>query len=68
MNSILDPKFRLSQVGLALRVKKTGLIGSGWPRIGFKFRFNLIMYLLNLNEPNLNPNLGQLGPPGSKFG
>ena len=48
--------------------QKTGPIGSSGPQIGFKFGFNPIMYLINLNEPNLNPILGRVGPPGSKFG
>ena len=50
------------------RGQKTGPIGFGWPQIGFKFGFNPIMYLINLNEPNLNPILGWVWPPGSKFG
>ena len=45
-----------------------GPIGSGWPQIGFKFGFNPIMYLINPNGPDLNPILGRVGPPGSKFG
>jgi hypothetical protein len=48
--------------------QKTGPIGSGWPQIGFRVRFNPIMYLINPNEPDLNPILGRVGPPGSKFG
>jgi hypothetical protein len=47
---------------------KTGPIGSSWPQIGFKFGFNPIMYLINPNEPDLNPILDRVGPPGSKFG
>ena len=43
LNPILDPKFRLSRVGLALRVKKW--VQSSWPQIGFKFRFDPIMYI-----------------------
>ena len=39
--------------------KKTGPIRLGWPQIGFKFGFNPIMYLINPNEPDLNPLLGQ---------
>ena len=45
-----------------------GPIRSGWPQIGFKLKFNPIMYLINPNEPDLNPILGQVGPPESKFG
>jgi hypothetical protein len=58
--------------------KKPGPIGSGWPQIGFKFGFNPIMYLINLNEPDFGSGLaprvqirvesGRVGPPGSKFG
>ena len=45
-----------------------GQIWSGWPGKGFKFGFDSIMYLINSNEPNLNPILGRVGPPWSKFG
>ena len=47
--------------------QRTGLIGSGWSQIGFNFEFSPIMYLINLNEPDLNPISGLAGPPGSKF-
>ena len=47
---------------------KTGTMGLGWPQIGFKFGFNPIMYLINPNEPDLNPISGRVGAPGSKFG
>ena len=45
-----------------------GSIGSGWLKKGFKFEFNPIMYLINPNEPDLNPILGRVGPPWSKLG
>ena len=45
-----------------------GPIWSGWTQKGFKFGFNPIMYLINPNEPELNPSLGWVGPPGFKFG
>ena len=48
--------------------RKTGPIGLCWPQIGFKFGFNPIMYLLNQNEPDLNPISGRVGPAESKFG
>ena len=48
--------------------KKIGPIELDWPQIGFQFGFNPIMYLINPNEPNLNPILDRVGPPGSKFG
>ena len=44
-----------------------GPIQLGWPQIGFKFGFIPIMFLINSIEPNLNPILGRVGPPGSKF-
>ena len=62
------PKIRVESGQVGPQGKKTGPIGLGWPKIGFKFGFNPIMYLINLNEPDLNPNLGRVGPPGSKFG
>ena len=37
--------------------RKTGPIGSCWPQIGFKFGLTPIMYLLNQNEPDLNPTV-----------
>ena len=43
-------------------------MGLCWPQIGFKIWFNPIMYLINPNEPDLNPISGQVGSPGSKFG
>ena len=46
LNLILVPKFGLSRVRFALRVKKTGLIGSGWPQIGFN------PIIINPNEPD----------------
>ena len=57
LNQILDPKFGLSRVWLVHR-----------PQIGSKLGFNPIMYLMNPNEPDLDPILGWVGPPGSKFG
>ena len=49
---------------------KTGPIGSGWPQIGFKFRFNPINLGPNPTQlnPNLDPILDQVGPRESKFG
>ena len=38
-----------------------GPIGSGWPQIGFKFKFNPIMYLINPNELDLKPISGRVG-------
>ena len=35
-----------------------------WPQILFKFGFNPIMYLINPNEPDLNPILGRVGSQG----
>ena len=52
------PKIRVEsgQVGSQDQKRvQSGPIGSGWPLIGFKFRFNPIMYLINPNEPDLNP-------------
>ena len=62
------PKIQVELVWVGPQGRKMGPIGSSWHQIGFKFRFNSIMYLINLNEPNLNPILGWVGPPGSKFG
>ena len=61
-NPILDPKFGLSRIGLALSIKKQ--VQSGWSQIGFKFGFYTIMYLIKPNETDLNPILGRVGPPG----
>ena len=58
LNPILDPKFGFSRVQsgrVGPQGQKTGPIGLGWPQIGFKFGFNPIMYLINPNEPYLNP-------------
>ena len=73
-----DPFFRVEpDFGLKIRVEsgrvgpqgqKTSPIGSGWPQIGFKFGYNPIVYLINPNEPDLNPLSGRVGPQGSKFG
>jgi hypothetical protein len=62
------PKIRVEPGWVGPQGQKTGPIGSGWPQKGFKFGFNPIMYLINPNEPNLNPISGQAGDPGSKFG
>ena len=59
----LNPSGRVGPQG-----RKTGPIGSCWPQIGFKFGFNPIMYLINLNEPDLSPISGRIGPQKSKFG
>ena len=59
LNSILDQKFGLSLVELALRVKKRVQSGRVGLKKGFKFGFNPIMYLINPIW---------VGPPGSKFG
>ena len=58
------PKIRVESGRVGPQGQKTGPIVSGWPQIGF----NPIMYLINLNEPDLNPISGRVGPPGSKFG
>ena len=60
------PKILVESGLVGPQVKKMGPIALGWPQIGFKFEFNPIMYLINLNEPDLNliglgpqvPNLG----------
>ena len=62
------PEIRVESGRVGPQGKKTGPIGSVWPLIGFKFGFIPIMFLINLNKPNLNPILGQVGPLGSKFG
>jgi hypothetical protein len=62
------PKIRVESGRVGPHGQKTGPIGSGWPQKGFKFGFNLIMYLINPNEPDLNPILGRVGAPGSKLG
>ena len=62
------PNFRVQTSRVGPQDPKTGPIGSGWPLKGFKFRFNSIMYLINLNEPDLNPISSRVGPPGSNFG
>ena len=65
----LDPKFgRVESGRVGPQGQKMGPIGSGWPQKGFKFGFNPIKYLINLNEPNLNQILCQVRPPGFKFG
>jgi hypothetical protein len=61
------PKIRVESGRVGPQGQNTGPIRSGWPQIGFKFGFNPIMYLINPNEPNLNPISGRVGPPGSKF-
>ena len=63
LNPILDPKFGLSQVGLALRVKNIS------NRVGLASnRFQIWVQLYNvLNKPNFNPILGWVGLPESKF-
>ena len=63
-----DPFFRVESGRVGPQDKKTGPIGSGQPQIGFRFGFNPIMYLINSNIRDLNPILGRVEPPGSKFG
>ena len=55
--------FRVQTGRVGPQDPKTGPIRSGWPLKGFKFGFNPIMYLINPNEPDLNPILGRVGPP-----
>jgi hypothetical protein len=62
------PKIWVESGRVGPQGRKTGPIGSGWPQIGFKFGFNPIIYLINPNEPDLNPISGRVGSPGSKFG
>lgn len=68
----LVPKIRVELGQVGPQGKKTGPIGLGWPQIGFKFGFNPIMYLMNPNEPNLEPIWNQfwvkLGPQGPNWG
>ena len=51
------PKIRIESGRVGPQGQKTGPIGSGWPQIGF----NPIIYLINLNEPDLNRILGRVG-------
>ena len=62
------PQIRVELDQVAPQGPKTGPIGSGWPQIGFKFGFNPIIYVINPNEPYLNPILCRIGTPGSKLG
>ena len=62
------PKIRVESGRVGPQGQKTGPIGSSWSQKGFKFGFNPIMYLINPNEPDLNPISGRVGAPGSKFG
>ena len=62
------PKIRVESGRIGPQGQKTGPIRSGWLKKGFKFGYNPIMYLINPNESDLNPILGWVGPPGSKFG
>ena len=47
LNSNLDPIFGFNRVGLGPQDKKTGWIGSGWPKNWYKFEFKSNMYLIN---------------------
>ena len=42
-------KIQVESGRVGLQGQKMGPIGSGWPQIGFKFRFNPLMYLINPN-------------------
>ena len=42
------PNFRVQTGRVGPQDPKTGPIGSGWPKKGFKFGFNPVMYLINL--------------------
>ena len=64
LNPILGLNIRVESGRVGPQGKKTGPIGSGWPQIGFKFGFNLIMYLINPK----NPILGLVGPQGPNSG
>ena len=61
------PKILVELSWVGNQGKKIGPIESGWSQIGCKFGCNPIMYLINLNETNLNPISDWVEPPGSKF-